>query len=204
MHKIHCPRCGVVNLEKFVTYPRCAGCGITLPQTEGEQYVPFWKRPLNSRLWITLVGSVFCGLLVGASFLQTSVEKNQVLLLYGNAARSGKVGDLVTLTLTADAPPSRHSAVLSDVRLRMPLRCFQSLRLVSISPQPDEMTVSGNSRYFSYRRLPRETNLILRLRAVAPISERFRATLYAADHMPAAWRITIRIQPAGRSGVLAP
>lgn len=197
MQKLRCPRCGVINLEKFVTYPQCAGCGSTLPQPV-ELRVAFWRRRMSSWMWMALVGGALTGLLIAVSLLQAPVETNEAVILYGHAARRGAVGDTVVLTLTADAIPSRRNETLRDVRLRLPLEIFQTLRLISISPQPDEMTISGSSRYFSYRFLPRETNISLRLRAVAPGSQRFRATLYAAEHLPADWNIKIVLQPSVR------
>lgn len=198
MHKIHCPRCGVINLEGFVTYPQCAGCGSTLPQPHTER-IPFWKRPLNVWLWVILFGGALVALLAVVTELRPPRDENEAILFYGVASRRGSVGEIVTLAFNAEVPSQAGllaNKTLREVKLRLPLRVFKSLRFVSISPKPDAMTVSGSSRYFIYKSLPQDTSLTLRLRAALSGRHKVRATLYASDYLPGEWRVIVQISPS--------
>jgi len=57
--KIVCPRCGAVNLEKFVTFPHCAGCSALLPlwgDAPARAGASLLRRPLRVGFWMSLVG----------------------------------------------------------------------------------------------------------------------------------------------------
>ena len=198
MQKIRCPRCGVVNLEKFLTYPQCAGCGGTLPVPKTSA-APFWKRPLGVLWWIPLIGGAIIGLVVAASFLTVPVEDNARILIYGNASRRVVVNQTVVVTMTLDAVAetrAQRRAPLQNVKLRLPRSLFKNFAFVSLDPQPDEVLMTSGGRYLQYRELPREAALRLRLYALHPGRYRVQTDFYADEHAPGEFAFTVVVAPA--------
>lgn len=195
MHKLRCPHCGVINLEKFITYPQCAGCGNTLPQQSTPSAVPFWKRPVRPVAWVSLIGICLALLIWAASVFQAKPESEAQIAFFGDTSRRVTVGSTVTLSLSISAlgeTRRERARPLRDVQLRIPLRIFQTLRYVSIEPPADRMEIIGNGRYFIYETLERDTAIRLRLRATEPGNIRVPITAYVTDYMPNDWNIRIR------------
>jgi hypothetical protein len=198
MQKIRCPRCGVVNLEKFLTYPHCAGCGSTLPVPPTAP-APFWKRSFGAWLWIPLIGSTLVALVAAASFLTPPDKDEARLLVYGNAARRIAVEQTVVLTMTLDAVTqtrAQRRAPLQNVKLRLPQSLFSDFAFVSLEPTPDETLRTASGRYFQYASLPRETTLRLRLYARRAGRYHVRADLYADEHAPGFFGWTVFVAPS--------
>lgn len=197
MQKIRCPRCGVVNLEKFLSYPRCAGCGSTLPPPTSAP-APFWKRSLGARLWIPLLGVTLVTLVAAASFLTPPEEDQAQLLIYGHAVRRVSVDQTVVFTMTLDAVAqtrAQRRAPLRNVKLRLPHSLFDDFAFVSLEPLPDETLQTNGGRYFQYASLPRETTLRLRLYARHAGRHRVRADFYADEHAPGFFGWTVFVTP---------
>ena len=198
MQKIRCPRCGVVNLEKFLTYPHCAGCGSTLP-APAVASLPFWKRSFGARLWVPLLGAALIGLVTAASFLTPPDEDKARLLVYGNAARRVRAQQTVVLTMTLDAVAQTRVQKRSDlqnVKLRLPQTLFDDFAFVSLEPTPDETLQTNGGRFFEYASLPRETTLRLRLNAQRDGRHRVRADFYANEHAPGFFGWTVFVVPS--------
>jgi hypothetical protein len=199
MQKIRCPRCGVVNLEEFVTYPQCAGCGSTLPLAAGaSQSPPFWRRPLRPALWVSIVGGVLGFLIGAASLVRPAPDDRSQIVLYGDSTRRARVGQVVTLNLVVNAlgeSRGTQKQALRDVKLRLPLRVFRALQFVSIKPLPDATSIVGNGRYFHYQNLDHETVFRLRLRVTRAGQFRIPFMIHSAAHLPGQWRITIFARP---------
>lgn len=196
MQKIRCPRCGVVNLEKFITFPQCAGCGNTLPEQENRP-VPFWRRPLGALWWILLIGAAGVGLAAATSILTFSDDDRAQLLIYGSASRHISVHQTVVVTMTIDAlTESRRlrRAPLKNVKLRLPRALFEEFALVSLEPVPDRVSSIAGGRYFEYETLPRETDLQLRLYALEPGRFRIRSDFYADEHAPVAFSFNVLVE----------
>jgi hypothetical protein len=197
MQKIRCPRCGVVNLEKFLTYPRCAGCGSTLP-APATAPAPFWKRSFGAQLWIPFLGVALVALVAMASLLTPPEEDKAQLLIYGNAARRVAVEQTVILTMTLDAVAQtrlQHRSDLQNVKLRLPQALFKDFAFVALEPAPDETLKTNGGRYFQYASLPRESTLRLRLYARRAGRYRVRADFYADDYAPGFFSITVLVVP---------
>lgn len=198
MQKIRCPRCGVVNLEKFLSYPHCAGCGSTLPTPDAAPTL-FWKRSFGAWLWVPLIGGALIALVGAASFLAPSSSDESRLLVYGNAVRRINVEQTVVLSMTLDAiaqSRSQRRTDLQNVKLRLPQALFADFAFVSLDPSPDETFQTNGGRYFQYTSLPRETTLQLRLYARHPGRRRVRVDFYADEHAPSFFGCTVLIAPA--------
>jgi hypothetical protein len=198
MQKIRCPQCGVINLEKFISYPQCAGCGSTLPHPQQvSPVVSFWQRPVKPIVWVSVVGAALAGLIWAASVFQIKPENESQVVVYGNTSRSGVVGQVIALNLRVDALGEsriQRTQPLRNVQLRLPLRIFKTLRFVSISPAPDEMKIIGSGRYFEYRALERETSIRLDLRVMHEGDIRLPIAIYADNHAPGDWRIKVALR----------
>ena len=198
MQKIRCPRCGVVNLEKFVTYPQCAGCGSTLPSPR-ESPLPFWRRPLGASLWVSVIGIAMVGIVIATSFLSSPPENEAQLVIYGNMPQRVQLQQTVIINLTIDAvgeSSSQQRALLQNVKVRLPRTLFKKFAFVSLEPKPDTITSTTDGRYFQYDFLPRETTLKLRLYARSIGQQRARAAVYADDHSPGLYAFSIFVVPS--------
>lgn len=197
MQKIRCPRCGVVNLEKFLTFPQCAGCGSTLPE-QATRPIAFWRRPLGALWWVLLIGAAVTGLAAVSSIFTFTDEDEARLLVYGNASRHISLRQTVVVTMTLDAVAETRRlrrAPLQNVKLRLPRAIFEEFALVSLEPIPDRVSTMAGGRYFEYETLPRETDLYLRLYSLEPGRFRIRSDFYADEHAPVAFSFTVLVEP---------
>lgn len=196
MKKIHCPQCAVVNLEKFVSFPYCAGCGVLLPQgKEAAAPLPFWRRPLGPMLWVTAVGCAAGGIVATTTaFTPASIDPDHIVI-YGQTPHTVQVGHLLTIGLTVDTieNPTAPAQNLADVKLRLSGDWLRKFSLVSLTPHPDTVTLGGNGRYYHYRSLPRNAQLKLTVRAVQPGQHHLKAVIYAQQQYPGTFRTSINV-----------
>ena len=209
MRKIPCPRCGAINLEKFVTFPHCANCGTLLPSQEvPAQPRHAWQRSLKPLLWIAVLGCATLGLVLAAALFEGTPEEDGQIVIYGQSSRATQVGHLMSTQFTVDtidAAAPRDGNTLKAVKLRLPRDFFDRFDFVALDPLPDEVTTRGSGRYFSYEVLPRETRLQLTARARHPGRYRLPIKIYAADYSPGEYRTTIVVeQGAGRKKPVKP
>jgi len=198
MQKIRCPRCGVVNLEKFVTFPQCVGCGSTLPVPSASP-TPFWRRPLGAFLWVSVIGVALIGLVIAASFLSTPVENEAQLIVYGSAPRRVKVQQTVVVKMTIDGVREnrlQQRAPLQNVKLRLPRTLFNKFAFVSLDPKPDVVSTTAGGRYFHYNSLPRQTTLKLRLYARSGGQHRAQAAIYSDTYLPGVYVLSVFVARA--------
>lgn len=195
MQKIRCPRCGVVNLEKFVTFPSCAGCGSALPPA-ADPALPFWRRPLGAFLWVSVIGVAIAGLVAATSLLTPPVDNQAQIIIYGGVARRVALRQTIIVTMTVDTVGEsnlQQRAPLHNAKLRLPRALFKKFAFVALDPKPDLVTSTKSGRYFHYDRLPRETSFRLRLNAVAKGKQSMRADFYADDHLPGTYVVSIAV-----------
>jgi hypothetical protein len=204
MKKIRCPRCGVINLEKFVTYPHCAGCGSVLPEvTEAAEHLPIWRRPLGPLLWVTVIAGAVVALVVAATmFERPPVELGRVVV-YGRAVRNLSLDRELTIYLaldTMDAMPTQQNEMLNDVSLRLSREILEKFEFVSIAPPPDNVLRAGTGRYLLYDALPRETQVELTLRPREVGIHTISISVFARDRDPAVpYNLTVRVAPSTKA-----
>lgn len=191
MKKVVCPACGLINLEKFVTFPHCAACGARL-SGESAPRTTVWKRPVSAPLWATILGLCCAGL--GVLGILTARETRRVepkpLRAYVQLPRRLTVGQKSWLRIaieTTDADATRgaeSAAPFEDVNLRFPRELLENFALVLISPKPDAIRSAGSGRYFSFRRLEREQSLGILLRPRRAGTQRMSLTIDARNCLP--------------------
>lgn len=194
MQKIRCPHCGVVNLEQFITFPQCAGCGRTLPSVPAAP-IPFWRRKVGVFVWASIFGGSLVVLVAAIGLLQTPRETDARLITYGSGSRKAIVGKTMILGFTIDTldeTRAQRRSDLDNVKLRFPQRLFDDLALVSISPRPDKIERTAGGRYFIYDSLKRETAFQVRLLPLKPGNFRAQITLYKDGYLPGQFRFMIR------------
>ena len=203
MKKVVCPACGLINLEKFVTFPYCAGCGAWL-SGESAPRVSVWKRPVSAPLWATVLGLCCAGL--GVMGILTARETRRVeekqLRAYVQLPRRAIVGQRTFLRIAldvADPEVSADAAPFEDVSLRFPRELLENFALLQISPPPDAIQRAGNGRYFQFRRLARNQTLNFLLRPRRAGTQRMMLTLNARGCLPLELRGVFQIEPALQS-----
>jgi hypothetical protein len=198
MRKISCPRCGAINLEKFVTFPHCANCGTLLPTQEAQaQPQSRWQPLLKPLLWIAVLGCATLVLVLAATLFEATPQEEGQVVIYGQLARATRVGQLMTTLFmvdTIDASAPRSGNDLNAVKLRVPRDFFEQFQFIALDPPPDDVTDRGSGRYFSYAVMPRETRLQLRARARQPGRYRLNIQIYAANYSPGECRTTIVVE----------
>ncbi|PQV63408.1 hypothetical protein B1R32_11263 [Abditibacterium utsteinense] len=200
MKKVVCPACGLINLEKFVTFPHCAACGALL-SGESAPHTTVWKRPVSAPLWAMILGLCCAGL--GVLGILTAretrrVEEKQLLAYVGLPRRMtvGRVSGLRISLDTTDADAVASAAPFEDVRLRFPRALFGDFVLLSISPVPDAVTSQGSGRYFHFSRLARDQPLGVLLRPLRAGTHHLSMTLNARECLPLELRGTFQVEPA--------
>lgn len=195
MKKITCPRCGVVNLEKFVTFPHCAGCAALLPHSREPQLASIWRRPLRAGFWASLVGLALAGV-VALSFSASEPGKPQTLTLYARLPRHARLDEVLVCRLGLDSvrPDGRAVGVLHEVSWQLARSVEREWRVVGVSPTPDAQDTRGGRVAWLYRRWPTEERWIVHLRARGRGPRALGIIANAADHFPVQWRTTVTVR----------
>lgn len=160
MRKIRCPRCAVINMEGFTTFPYCAACGTRLPDSHDDHSGMAWRRPLRSTLWAAIIGCAVLGLaLYATNFFESAPKGSSSLVLYGRAPRIAHVGEQFQVPLVLDrarGATTERTANLQDITLRLPRDLFKNFQLHSVQPVPDRLEQRGNGHYYHYTMLPND------------------------------------------------
>ena len=187
MKKIVCPSCGKVNFEAFVTYPHCAECGALLPDAVETLPKSFWRRPVGTLWWISLLGAAAVAVAISVTLLgHADVEQDQ-LLVYGNLQRHMHVGSQTVMQLTLDTVSEGNvlrKPSLKNVEMRIPSELLKNWTLVSIEPTPKSTFRRGNGDYYQLGNLDVNTNIFLTWRAHKTGEYRFTLNFFADDHDP--------------------
>jgi hypothetical protein len=194
MKKIRCPRCAVVNLEKFVSYPHCAGCGALLTEAAPPR-VPWaaWKKPLGPLLWATVAGLAGAAA-VGAAMLLTRPVALGQMRVEGQIMRQVAVGQSVTLWLTLDTFGNR-SRELKGVSVRLNRDTMRHFVFESSDPKAQNQSRAGSGEYFTFPPIMRQTQIGLSLRAVRAGQVKLRATVRAENQLPADYNANVTVMP---------
>lgn len=197
MNKIVCGVCGLVNLDKFVTYPHCAGCGAHLPQMT-PQAVGVWRRPVRAPMWATVIGlcCVALGVLGFAVTRETRRVEEKPLVVYVGVPRRMSLGQnaIVRLQLdTVEGDSGASSAPFGAVRLRLPGQTFRDFQVLSISPPPTSRSIAGSGRYFGWDELRLDQPIRLLLRPRRDGELRLSLMLFARDFSPFEMRRSVAV-----------
>jgi hypothetical protein len=198
LRKIRCPHCEVVNLEKFVTFPHCAGCGALLhKETAPRRNWTAWRRPLGPILWASVICLAAAGIVGGSMMLRRPVAIDQQLVLYGQTVRRLPVGGALQLSLTVDTfgSSTRETNILREVTIRLDEDFLNSFALVSIEPAARLRTRSGSGHYFLFAQVPRETQFTFNFKALRAGRHKLQAQVNATAHMPTDYTATISVTP---------
>lgn len=198
MNKIVCERCGLVNLEKFVTFPHCAACGARLPQAPRAPLL-WWRRPVRAPLWAGVIG--LCCTALGALGLVITHEtrrlEEKILVVYTTLPRQMDLGQNAIVQLLLDTVESDSRAStrpFEAVRLRVSRQTFRDFQMISISPPPSSRSMAGSGRYYMWQQLPRAQpiRLLVRPRQSGP-QRRLHLMLFVRDFTPIELRRTVAI-----------
>ncbi len=199
MKRIVCAACGLVNLEKFLSFPHCAACGALLPQRQPARWRVFWRRPIPTLYFALAIGGGLSALAVGVISIarETRVRVGKPLLVYARLPRTLAPGQIGVASLTLDSAEENPDANFEGVQLRLGRDTLRDLSVVAIKPPPKRVEVRGNGRYYGWDALPRGTQVQLSFKARKPNGNlRLRATLGATDYVPFEARATIAQTPS--------
>lgn len=197
LRKIRCPHCEVVNLEKFVTFPHCAGCGALLhKETAPRRNWTGWRRPLGPILWASVICLAAAGLVGSSMMLRRPAAPGQ-LVLYGQTVRRLPVGGALQLLLTVDTIGSstRETNILREVTIRLDEDFLRNFVLVAIEPAAHSRSRSGSGHYFLFQQVPRETQFTFKFKALRAGRHKLQAQVNATAQMPTDFAATISVMP---------
>src|SRR4051812_46704285 len=105
MKKVLCLTCGLVNLDKFTTYPHCAACGTRLPEKPAPRWRTFWTQPVRPFYWATAVGIGVAILGVGAAGVVSDTRDTnaRLLVVYLQVPRAPAQNGLLSVRFTLDS-----------------------------------------------------------------------------------------------------
>ncbi len=159
MRKIRCPRCAVINMEGFTTFPYCAACGTRLPDLHDDHSAMAWRRPLRSTLWAAIIGCAVLGLALYATNFFESVPRSGTssVELEGSAPSTAELGEPFAVAIVLGRSPKamagRHSN-FEDIILRLPRDLSKNFEVRSLQPAPERLEKRGNGHYYYYSSLP--------------------------------------------------
>ncbi|HEX8833881.1 MAG TPA: hypothetical protein VF719_06755 [Abditibacteriaceae bacterium] len=182
MKKIRCPNCSVINLEGFVTFPHCAGCGARLPEDAAQPEPVVWRRPMGTLIWASALGvAILSVVLIATNMLSHQRDDESRIVMLGMVQSRVYAGQPFDIEFRVDAMEevSHNDELLRGVRLRFPVEVFRRFQYVSLRPPPDAISDSGAGRYFYYATLSRGARLHLKLRALRLGRQVVTARVYA-------------------------
>lgn len=198
MRKVVCPHCGLVNLDRFVTYPHCAGCGTRLPESQPSSALAFWKRPMRAPFWASIVALVCAAMAVVAVGIvrETARLDYGQLVVYAQVPRTGSLHSLTFTQFHLDSTDPRAPAIFRSVRLRLPRQVLEGFDVVAVTPEPTETFHTGGGSYYQFDEIPKEEPIRLTLRSMKPGEYRFNAQIYAQDYQPFECHNYVTVLPA--------
>jgi hypothetical protein len=201
MKKIRCPHCSVINLEKFVTFPHCAGCGALL--TEETQPPPrwaAWRRPIGPILWATVVGGAVVAAVGTLMLFDARPVSVGTMAVYGQVPRYVEVGNTVMLSLVLDTIDSNPKSIIQDAQLRLDTEFLRYFQVVAFNPKPLVRSQLGSGTYFRFDKLPREGEVRVTLRALRRGRYKMRAAINAQNQAQGDYQVTITVAPRSAIG----
>lgn len=186
MKKVVCARCGLVNLDKFVSFPHCAACGTLLKQEVPSKWRNFWRRPVRPLYWMLAVGSGLAALGLGIASIarETRAIGDKPLLVYTQIPRDFAPGQTITVQFTLDSALENPDDYFERVSLRLNQQTQRDFLGITVQPTPVTIETRGRGRYYLWDKLPRNTALKLALKP-RPQSRgvlQIHATLWAAQY----------------------
>lgn len=208
MKKIVCPQCGLVNLEKFVSFPHCAACGARLPTPESPpaRWRTLWKRPVKTLYVALTVGAGLGALALGVVSLsrETRQRSGRPFVVYARIPRELAPGKVGVASFTLDSAEENPDARFQGVQFNLSRETLREIIVVSFQPAPNLSELRGHTRYYIWESLPRGSALRLSFKPrVQSDVLHLRATLWATGYAPFEARSTIQIK-ALKSGQDAP
>jgi hypothetical protein len=188
----------VINLEGFVTYPYCAGCGSKLPEEQVAEHVPFWRTPVRSGVWASVVGVALLGtILASAKVLTTTAPDDMQIVLIGTTQQFVTAGEPFTVDMRIEAMGDTRlegGTPLRKVRLRFPLKDTKRFEVLEVLPTPDDTYLSGRARYFEWKTLRQGETVSLRLRALRLNKQVLNLNIYADNGTHDDLNLNIRVR----------
>jgi hypothetical protein len=201
MTKVVCPHCGLVNLDRFVSFPHCAGCGSLLSVHVVRVAPSWWQRPLRASLWATIVGLGCAALALAFISItqETRLTDEAHLIVYPQVPRVVALGDTLNTQFQLDSVAASEPDAFDDARLRLPRALLAEFTVVAVAPPPQAELVTRGGRYLVYNHLARETPISLALspRRIGQFS--FVVQLYAKGYYPFEIRNFVTVtRPGGK------
>ncbi len=203
MRKIRCPNCAVVNLEKFITYPHCAGCGALLAET-GPRKLPWaaWRRPVGPILWATIVGGAVATAVASLMLLDARRISQGKIALYGQVQRRIELGSTLSLALVPDTIDAKSITAFKDVTLRFDKKFLHDFQITGSQPKLQRPSTLGKGEYFALGQLPRDGQINVQFKALRRGEHKLRATVYVKGHEPGDYQATIIVRPKNTAEAL--
>ena len=197
MKRVVCSACGLVNLEKFVTFPHCAGCGALL-STAATQKSSLWRQPLRAPMWATVVA--LCCAAVG--FLGISIAREtgrpveRPLIVYAQIPRQMTAGKpaLMQFVLDTMSGDGENLDEFESVQLRISHGIDRDFEVVGLMPAPDHTFSVGAGTTFEYERLRRDEAIQLLLSARRPGQHRLSLSVFVIDFTPFHFRRMVPVK----------
>ena len=205
MKKVVCAQCGLVNLDKFVSFPHCAACGALLPRQAPPRWRRALRRPVKPIYWMLAVGSglTILGLAIASIARETRAIGDKPLLIYAQIPREARAGQTVTAQFTLDSAQENADDSFERVSLRISRLTQTQFVIVSVRPTPDSTSMRGTGLYYGWKALPRNSTVLLAVapragqtpRGQSPAILQLRATFWAAQYRQFEVRATIESAP---------
>ena len=197
MKKVVCAQCGLVNLDKFVSFPHCAACGALLPREARPKWRRFLRRPVRPLYWMLAVGSglALLGLAVASIERETRTVNNKPLAVYSQLPRVIAPGQTINARFTLDSAQENPDDEFKSVSLRLSRATQNNFVLVLVQPAPTTIETRGRGLYYLWEELPRNTTLKLDFKPrVSKKVAQLQVTLWAANYRHFEVRSSVEIR----------
>ena len=188
MKKVVCAACGLVNLDKFVSFPHCAACGARLPQQAPSQWRSLWRRPVRPIYWMLAIGSglALLGWAIASIAREGREGGDKPLLVYSQVPRAVAPGQTATAQFTLDSAQENPDSDFKAVSLRLSRETRRDFVIANVQPAPTKRETRGSGIYYLWDELPRNGAIRLALKPRAASNAagvlQLRATLGARGY----------------------
>ena len=165
-HRFTCASCGLVNLDRFLSFPFCAACGARLPENQTPRLLEKMRRPVPTLWWALTVGSGILTLATLAFGILLEKRGPDIgrLTVAAQIPHKAHFNQVFQVKLGAEPVENDKPASFKNLNLRLSETLKRDFEIVALTPAPQSRQTQGSGVYYFWPKLRVGQSLTMRLK----------------------------------------